>query len=209
MKTIKFENITKKYGKNIILNKINYIFKEGKIYQVVGKNGSGKTTLLKILLGYIKYDGFINNGFADYSYVPDKINFPYFLRVSNFINMIGNGKGMKKEIIDEKRAILLKTFKMDKVINYKLSHLSKGMKQKLLLICGLLNDVDLYIFDEALNGLDKEMQKQFMNYIKQLKEAKKTIIYTTHYEKYFRGLYDVKITIENGIINEKISKSTS
>ena len=98
---------------------------------------------------------------------------------------------------------------MNNAINYKLNQLSKGMKQKVLLICGFLSDVDLYIFDEALSGLDKEMQKQFMNYIKKLKIEKKTIIYTTHYEKYFRGLYDVKITIKDGIINEKNSKSTS
>lgn len=209
MKAIKLVNITKKYNKKIVLNNINYTFNQGKIYQVVGENGSGKTTLLKILLGYIKYNGFIKNDFEDYSYIPDKINFPHFMKVKNFINIIGNAKGMKKEIVKEKSIELLKVYKMGNEVNYKLNQLSKGMKQKVLLICGLLNEVDLYIFDEALNGLDKEMQKQFMNYIKKLKLAKKTIIYTTHYEKYFRGLYDVKLTIENGIINEKISKSTS
>lgn len=209
MRAIELINITKRYNKRIILNNLNYKFEEGKIYQIVGENGSGKTTVLKIILGYIKYQGSIKNGFEDYSYVPDKINFPDFLNVKNFINVMGSAKGMTKDLINIKSKELLKNFKMDKVIHYKLSNLSKGMKQKVLLICGFLSEVDLYIFDEALNGLDKAMQKQFMNYIKQLKLENKTIIYTTHYEKYFKGLYDVKITIRDGTINEKISKSSS
>ncbi|MDD3121429.1 MAG: ABC transporter ATP-binding protein [Bacilli bacterium] len=191
------------------MNNINYTFKEGNIYQIVGSNGCGKTTLLKVILGYIKHGGFVENNFDDYSYIPDKINFPSFLKVGNYIKIIGYTKGLDEETIKNKSDELLNLYNMNNAINYKLNQLSKGMKQKVLLICGFLSDVDLYIFDEALSGLDKEMQKQFMNYIKKLKIEKKTIIYTTHYEKYFRGLYDVKITIKDGIINEKNSKSTS
>ncbi|MDD2258772.1 MAG: ABC transporter ATP-binding protein [Bacilli bacterium] len=209
MREIKLINIKKKYNKRIILNNINYTFKEGNIYQIVGSNGCGKTTLLKVILGYIKHGGFVENNFDDYSYIPDKINFPSFLKVGNYIKIIGYTKGLDEETIKSKSDKLLNLYNMNNAINYKLNQLSKGMKQKVLLICGFLSDVDLYIFDEALSGLDKEMQKQFMNYIKKLKIEKKTIIYTTHYEKYFRGLYDVKITIKDGIINEKNSKSTS
>jgi len=209
MREIKLINIKKKYNKRIILNNINYTFKEGNIYQIVGSNGCGKTTLLKVILGYIKHGGFVENNFDDYSYIPDKINFPSFLKVGNYIKIIGYTKGLDEETIKNKSDELLNLYNMNNAINYKLNQLSKGMKQKVLLICGFLSDVDLYIFDEALSGLDKEMQKQFMNYIKKLKIEKKTIIYTTHYEKYFRGLYDVKITIKDGIINEKNSKSTS
>ena len=209
MREIKLINIKKKYNKRIILNNINYTFKEGNIYQIVGSNGCGKTTLLKVILGYIKHGGFVENNFDDYSYIPDKINFPSFLKVGNYIKIIGYTKGLDEETIKSKSDKLLNFYNMNNAINYKLNQLSKGMKQKVLLICGFLSDVDLYIFDEALSGLDKEMQKQFMNYIKKLKIEKKTIIYTTHYEKYFRGLYDVKITIKDGIINEKNSKSTS
>lgn len=209
MREIKLINIKKKYNKRIILNNINYTFKEGNIYQIVGSNGCGKTTLLKVILGYIKHGGFVENNFDDYSYIPDKINFPSFLKVGNYIKIIGYTKGLDEETIKSKSDELLNLYNMNNAINYKLNQLSKGMKQKVLLICGFLSDVDLYIFDEALSGLDKEMQKQFMNYIKKLKIEKKTIIYTTHYEKYFRGLYDVKITIKDGIINEKNSKSTS
>lgn len=209
MREIKLINIKKKYNKRIILNNINYTFKEGNIYQIVGTNGCGKTTLLKVILGYIKHGGFVENNFDDYSYIPDKINFPSFLKVGNYIKIIGYTKGLDEETIKSKSDKLLNLYNMNNAINYKLNQLSKGMKQKVLLICGFLSDVDLYIFDEALSGLDKEMQKQFMNYIKKLKIEKKTIIYTTHYEKYFRGLYDVKITIKDGIINEKNSKSTS
>ena len=209
MREIKLINIKKKYNKRIILNNINYTFKEGNIYQIVGSNGCGKTTLLKVILGYIKHGGFVENNFDDYSYIPDKINFPSFLKVGNYIKIIGYTKGLDEETIKSKSDKLLNLYNMNNAINYKLNQLSKGMKQKVLLICGFLSDVDLYIFDEALSGLDKEMQKQFMNYIKKLKIEKKTIIYTTHYEKYFKGLYDVKITIKDGIINEKNSKSTS
>lgn len=209
MKKIELIRITKKYNKKIILNETNYVFEEGKIYQLVGENGCGKSTLLKIILGFINYNGIVVNSFENYSYVPDKINFPNFIKVNNFIKIISSAKGVEKKAYINKKTELIRAFKMEDKVNNKLSELSKGMKQKVLIICGLIKECDLYIFDEALNGLDKEMQKQFMDYIKKLKNLNKTIIYTTHYEKYFRGLFDVKITIKDGSINEKVSKSSS
>lgn len=97
MKKIELIRITKKYNKKIILNETNYVFEEGKIYQLVGENGCGKSTLLKIILGFINYNGIVVNSFENYSYVPDKINFPNFIKVNNFIKIISSAKGVEKK----------------------------------------------------------------------------------------------------------------
>ena len=99
----------------------------------------------------------------------------------------------------------VKTFDLDYLLEYfdlkvkaneSIKNLSKGMKQKLVLITGLALDVDLYILDEALNGLDKAMQNKLLQYLSRLKDKGKTIIYTTHYEKYFSYFSDYIIRLE-------------
>lgn len=190
--TIILKNIYKKYKKLVVLDFEFLEIKEGYTYMLLGENGSGKSTLIKMILNHTKYEGKITNTFRTISYIPERVNLPLFMKVREFLESIIAIRKVKTFDLD----YLLEYFDLKVKANESIKNLSKGMKQKLVLITGLALDVDLYILDEALNGLDKAMQNKLLQYLSRLKDKGKTIIYTTHYEKYFSNFSDYIIRLE-------------
>ena len=203
MKIIELCNITKNY-KNPVLSNLNYAFLEGKTYLVVGENGSGKTTLIKLILGLINPSfGVINKQVFSISYVPDNFSFPKFLSIYDFLFNLGLIYKIEKKILKETIDYQLNLWMING--DYKLNELSKGMRQKILIIQAMLNNGSLYIFDEPLSGLDQEMQELYFEEVKRLKIENKTIIIITHQINEFKGLYDYRLRIANGNLNEEFN----
>jgi len=201
MKIVELIDVEKSY-QNPILSKINYAFFEGKTYLLLGENGSGKTTLLKLIIGLLKPTrGVIYKKTNNIGYVPDYLDFPRFLRIYDFLYNLGLIYNCHN--IDEKIKEQAYIFQIDPLL--KLSDLSKGMRQKVLLMQIFLKDFDLYLFDEPLNGLDKEMKEIFLRELKKLKTKKKTIIIVSHLPDCFLDLVDVILEIKNGNLYERIN----
>ena len=76
------------------------------------------------------------------------------------------------------------------------------MMQKVVLIQAMIHDPSIYIFDEALNGLDVNMQKKLIEYIKLEKEKGKIVIITSHYPKLYENVIDVYLEIKDGTLQE-------
>ena len=74
--------------------------------------------------------------------------------------------------------------------------------QKVMIIQALINNADVFIFDEAMNGLDKLNQDKLIEIIKILKRSNKTIIITSHYPDFYDECYDYIITLSKGKIYE-------
>lgn len=203
MKIIELIKLSKTY-KFLVLNNINYSFKKGKTYLIVGDNGSGKTTLIKLIIG-LTYpsSGIVLKKSNNISYIPDGLAFPDFLTVRKFLYDLGLIYGIKVDRIDSIIKNEIDFWGLDG--NYKLKELSKGMRQKVLIVQAMLKDGMIYIFDEPLNGLDVEMKEMFFSRIKELKDRGKTIIIITHQLDEFRLLSDYILRIVNGIINEESS----
>lgn len=203
MKIIELVNITKNY-KYPVLYKLNYVFLEGKTYLIVGENGSGKSTLAKLILGLINpSSGYINTQASDISYVPDNLIFPEFLTIRAFLFNLGLIYKVKEvRLVDLINELLLR-WEIDGSL--KLNELSKGMRQKVLLMQAFIMDGSIYIFDEPLNGLDKDMQDVLIIEINKRKVRKKTIIIISHQLNEFRDTYDYKLTIKDGLINEELN----
>lgn len=195
---IEINDLVKKYGKNIVLDIKQFNFKFGNTYLLIGANGAGKSTLIKLIIGLIKEsNGKIIVNTKKISYVPERFTFPDALKVYDFLEKLCKVKTK----IDMKQKInyLVDWWKIDK--NKKLSQLSKGMKQKVLIMQAIILEVDLYIFDEPLNGLDIDSQKDFLLILKHLKKLGKTIIICTHYDKYYSELVSECIYFRGGKIN--------
>lgn len=197
---VKLINLTKKY-KDIVLDNLNYHFKKETIYLIVGENGSGKTTLIKAILDLIKpTSGKVNKMTNEFSYVPDKLNFPEFLKIKDFLLNLGYIYNLKDmNIINH----YLTKWKLDG--DLKLKELSKGMMQKVLIIQGFLKNANFFIFDEPLSGLDKEMISIFITEVEKLKKAGNTVLIISHQDKEFNKLYDVKLNINKGNLNESFN----
>lgn len=184
--TINITNLSKQYRHQKIFDHFNLTIDNQQINFLIGANGTGKSTFLKCLLKLIKYQGRISGHDVVIAYMPEKLMLPDYVKVKDFIALIGKVRGMKEEQIDQKIKELAIKFKMLKHLEKRMIELSKGERQKVLLIQSFLSDADLYIFDEPLNGLDKDAQLVFMNEISNLRKKEKLIIITTHQISLFK-----------------------
>lgn len=179
MLQIKVENLSKKYGKKQIFTSINLLMDNSKINFLIGENGIGKTTFIKCLKNITSYDGYINNDNYEIAYSPDKVSYPDFISVYNFLLLLL--KANKVDLKDNKLITsYLKKFGIYKYRNMPIIKLSKGTRQKITLIQTLIQNKEVYIFDEPLSGIDEESKNVFMKELNDLIEKKKLILIITH-----------------------------
>lgn len=190
MAEIKINELTKIYDfgfkKNIVFEKINLFFNSDKIHFLIGPNGSGKSTLIKCILNLIDYKGEILISSNKIAYSPEKLIMPDYLTVNQFLKTLLIAKHQNEENIQEKISLYLNYFDIKKYENTNLVKLSKGTKQKINLLQAILEQADIYIFDEPLSGLDKESKKTFKQIICDLKKQDKLIIISTHHLEDYR-----------------------
>ena len=196
IKSIDVDNLSYHYeNKDNVLNDINLHLETG-FYSLIGVSGSGKSTLGKILLNVINgYEGqvLINN-----KYPLNRITLNSFYSKSAYISSSTFifSKSIRDlfhfynpTLSDEMILSLLKKVKMDQFIslhggldykiNDKVSNISLGEKQRLILACYLANDYDFYIFDEATSSIDMESEKIILDIILELSKTK-IVINITH-----------------------------
>lgn len=196
IKSIDVDNLSYHYeNKDNVLNDINLHLETG-FYSLIGVSGSGKSTLGKILLNVINgYEGqiLINN-----KYPLDRITLNSFYSKSAYISSSTFifSKSIRElfqfynpTLNDEMILSLLKKVKMDQFIslhggldykiNDKVSNISLGEKQRLIIACYLANDYDFYIFDEATSSIDMESEKIILDIILELSKTK-IVINITH-----------------------------
>ncbi len=187
---IKFENISKSFGKLEVLQNITLNLEIGQSVAILGPNGSGKTTLIKSLLGMvipdsgqILFDGKnIKNEFAyrsEIGYMPQIGNYPPNLKIAQLIEMMKDIRKGKKEgiIIDEE---IIELFKLKEMYQKPLGTLSGGTKQKVSAALAFLFDPKVLILDEPTAGLDPLASELLKGKILEEKRKGKLIIITSH-----------------------------
>lgn len=187
---IKFENISKSFGKLEVLQNITLNLEMGQSVAILGPNGSGKTTLIKSLLGMvipdsgqILFDGKnIKNEFAyrsEIGYMPQIGNYPPNLKIAQLIDMMKDIRKGKKEgiIIDEE---IIELFKLKEMYQKPLGTLSGGTKQKVSAALAFLFDPKVLILDEPTAGLDPLASELLKGKILEEKRKGKLIIITSH-----------------------------
>ena len=192
MYIIETKDITKKYGKYQVLNKLNIHVKENSIYGLIGKNGAGKTTLIRIICGLqdptngTYFINKIDNKAKDISLVRKKIG-AIIERPSIYEEM-----NAKDNIICQMKLVGLTNYQdvskfldvvgLSNVGNKKVRYYSLGMKQRLGIALALVNNPNILILDEPINGLDPEGIIEIRELILKLnKEKHITILISSHY----------------------------
>tara|TARA_B100000123_G_C25650596_1_gene393012 strand:- start:150 stop:839 length:690 start_codon:yes stop_codon:yes gene_type:complete len=224
---IDIKNLSKTYNNKLkILKKINYSFKRGKTYSIVGPSGSGKSTLLNILSlidrpskGNIIINGkkivFSNKNYND-KLRANKIGIIYqshnLLPDFNAYENILLSKLVfeNNETIAKKEAIyFLKKVGLYNRMNFFPSELSGGESQRIAIARALIKSPDIIIADEPTGSLDSKNAKEIFNLFMKLKNKKRVIIFATH-NMYFAKMADYRLQIKNGYIqsiNARISKN--
>ena len=211
MNAIELKNVVKKYKNKIVVNNISLNIKEGELFSLLGTNGAGKTTTIKMIStlirqnsGNIKVLGY--DTIEDYTSIRKSINVsPQETAVAMNLTVYENLDFManvyqiknKKDKIDE----LIKTFKLEEVLNQKAKTLSGGNMRKLSIAISLINEPKVLFLDEPTLGLDVLSRKELWNTINTLK-GKITIILTTHYMEEAESLSDRVAIMNKGNIIE-------
>ena len=183
---IEVKQLHKTFGKLDVLKGLDLSIKSGGIFAVLGPNGSGKTTLIKCILGMvipqsgeIIFDGESVIRKSEYrnkiNYMPQIANFPANLNVVELIEMV---KNLRPKKANEKDLISL--FGLEPHLYKKLGNLSGGTKQKVNIVLAFMFDSDLIILDEPTTGLDPIAMISLKKLISDAKEARKTVLITTH-----------------------------
>ena len=219
---IQFFNITKIFGKNIVLDSLNLDIGYGEIYGIIGRSGSGKTTLLSILVGFIKPEKgrIFFKGQEITSDLPDSVkqqigftaqegSFYPKLTVKENLEYFGTLYNLSQTEIRDKIPQILKLVNLDKDENKISAELSSGMRKRLDIACAIIHDPKLLILDEPTEDLDPLLRKEVLNLLKKInKEKDVTIIMTSHLLEeieqvctHLAILHDKEILIE-GTLNE-------
>ena len=216
MHIIETKDITKKYGKYQVLNKLNIHIKENSIYGLIGKNGAGKTTLIRIICGLqdptngTYFINKIDNKAKDISLVRKKIG-AIIERPSIYEEM-----NAKDNIICQMKLVGLTNYQdvskfldvvgLSNVGNKKVRYYSLGMKQRLGIALALVNNPNILILDEPINGLDPEGIIEIRELILKLnKEKHITILISSHYLDELSKVATNYGFIDKGRIIEEIS----
>lgn len=187
MNVIKIKNLTKDYGNNKGIFDLNLSVKKGEVFGFLGPNGAGKTTTIRQLMSFSHPDKgeCLINGLdcstqgdeiqKTLGYLPAEIAFMDDMQGLPFIKFIAKLKGIE----DFSRAQeLIDMFKLD--ASGKIKKMSKGMKQKIGIVCAFMNNPDLLILDEPTTGLDPLMQAKFLELVLAEKAKGKTIFMSSH-----------------------------
>ena len=216
---IELKNISKSYfvnKKTVILKKINFKFKKGLIYSLVGPSGSGKSTLLNILSLIDKPSSgelHINNNVIKYDDIStnDQIRADKIGIIYQQNNLLPDFNALENVYLarlavnnDKKRAILeaskiIKSFGLSKRLNYFPSELSGGELQRIAISRALINKPEIILADEPTGSLDHYTAKEVFKNLYSLKNKNRLIIYATH-NRLFANMADCKLEMIDGNI---------
>lgn len=203
---IKAIDISKRYGKNLALDKFSYTFVPG-VYALIGPNGAGKTTLMNILTqnlscdtGVLLFDGKeVKNNKTDYlarlGYMPQQQTVFPMLSLHRFMCYMAALKDISHA--DEQIEALLKQVDLWDVRNRKLGTFSGGMKQRALLAQAFLGEPLFIILDEPTEGLDPLQRITVRKMIKDVSK-KSIVLVSSHVLADLEQIADKVILLKKG-----------
>lgn len=197
--------LSKKYGKENVVNDISFLVNKGEVAVLLGPNGAGKSTTIKCIIGLLRYKGKIeicgfNNKSVEakklFGYVPEVPAMFEMLTVYEHIQYIAAAYDVKD--YEKKAEELFERFDLTDKKDKLGSELSKGMLQKLSICCALIIEPEVILFDEPLVGLDPKAIKELKKAILELKERGCTILISTHIIDSVDELWDRVLIMKKG-----------
>ena len=193
---IRFQNITKRFGKTLANNDINLTIMANEVHCLLGENGSGKTTLMNVLFGIHHPDKgeiFIDGKLASIHSPKDAHQYGVGMVHQHFM-LFNQNTVLENIIIGEERTKLFLALERQRIelqalidrfgfqlnLDDKVCNLSVGAKQRVEILKILYRGMRIIIFDEPTAVLTPQESEQLMAIIEQLKKEGKTIIYISH-----------------------------
>lgn len=208
MSVIEVKNVSKRWGKNTVLKSVDLEVERSEIIGIVGHNGSGKTVIMKCICGFITPDSgeitVSGKRIGKDIDIPKNIGLiiesPGFLpNFSGFSNLWQlakiRGKISKEDVRGVIKKVGLNPYEKKHVGKYSL-----GMKQRLGIAQAIMENPDILILDEPMNGLDKNGVEDMRKLLLQLKDDGKAMIIASHNSVDIDVLCDKVFEIDKGVL---------
>ncbi|MBO8182908.1 MAG: ABC transporter ATP-binding protein [Archaeoglobus sp.] len=203
---LKVSGIKKSYGDFPALKGMDMELKRGEIVGLIGENGAGKSTFLKILAGLLDPDsGSVEYFGMDFfknkdqikkriGYLPETDSLYGNMNAMDYLRFFASLYSVNEW--ENKASSLLEMLNLPK--DRLIEGFSKGMKRKLSIARSLIHDPDVLIYDEPTGGLDPSTSLFISNFLKQLKEKGKSILFSAHNMYYVESTCDRIIILKKG-----------
>jgi lipooligosaccharide transport system ATP-binding protein len=209
---IQGRSLEKKFGDFIAVDKIDFEVRQGEAFGFLGPNGAGKTSTMRMIeavspitSGELTVLGL--NPAEDgpllrsrLGVVPQENNLDEELTVYDNLMMYGRYFDLDRTTIRDRIDELLDFVQLEEKRDAKVSALSGGMKRRVIIARGLINEPDLYVLDEPTTGLDPQARHVLWDRLYRLKQQGVTLIITTHYMDEAEQLCDRLVVMDKGSI---------
>jgi len=232
MPELVFENVSKSFGGNLVIDAFDATIKDGEFLVLLGPSGCGKSTLLRMIAGLsaitegqLRFDGSVANDweprqrgiafvfqtYALYPHLTVRENIAFPLVMDAFrkwyhvpgINMIAHRRLMRRPDIAEKTERIARQLELDPLMDRRPGSLSGGQRQRVALARALIRDPSLYLLDEPLSNLDAKLRTQMRSEISALHhKVGKTFIYVTHDQVEAMTMATRIIVMDKGVVQQ-------
>lgn len=199
----------------VAVNGLSFTANPGEIYGLLGPNGAGKTTALRCISTLIRPDqgditvaghsvrmepGEVRRHIA---FLTSDLKLEEFFTPDYLYDYFSRLHGVPADIAAERKRMFFTKFGIDRFAEVKVGELSTGMRQKVQIAIALVHDPDVIVFDEPTNGLDVLTARTVTDYLKELRDAGKTILVSTHIFSLVERLCDrVGIIIDGRLVRD-------
>jgi lipooligosaccharide transport system ATP-binding protein len=206
------KNLTKKYKDFVAVDGINFEVKKGESFGLLGPNGAGKSTTMRMIAststrtsGELTILGKDPNKRgpeirAHLGVVPQQDNLDREIKVWENLMVYGRYFGLSRKFLKAKIEELLDFAQLQDKRNNKTEELSGGMKRRLTIARGLINEPEILMLDEPTTGLDPQARHILWDRLFRLKEKGVTLVITTHYMDEAEQLCDRLVVMDKGKI---------
>lgn len=212
MSLVKATSLTKQFDDVVAVDGIDLHVEPGETFGLLGPNGAGKSSTMRMIactsprtggdLRVLDLDPNTDGSAirARLGSVPQEDNLDLELNVLDNLMIYGRYFGLPKKLIRERADELLEFFQLAERAKDKVDPLSGGMKRRLAVARGLINEPELLLLDEPTTGLDPQARHLLWERLYQLKRQGVTIVLTTHYMDEAEQLCDRLVIVDNGTI---------
>ena len=205
---IEVQNVVKRFRDQVVLKNVSISFEKGKIHGIVGRNGSGKTVLFKCICGLMHPEEgvILVNGKRVGRDVDMPEDIGAIIEAPGFLPNYSGYKNLRflanirRKIGKEEILNVLKTVGLDPKSRKHVGKYSLGMRQRLGIAQAIMEDPEILILDEPMNGLDNAGVQDIRALLLELKAQGKTILLASHNHEDIAALCDTVHEMDGGVL---------
>ncbi len=207
MHVVALQHVRKAYEARIAVADLSFVIEPGTMFGLLGPNGSGKTSTIRMMIGITVPDSgavslfgrpFTRDALKRVGYLPEERGLYKKMTVLDQLVFLGQLHGLSAAAAERRAKVWCEKLQIAGSLDKKTEELSKGMQQKIQFIATLLHEPELIIMDEPFSGLDPVNATLLIDTLIELKEAGRTILFSTHRMDQVEKMCDEIALIHNG-----------